>query len=328
MAIRFAGNLMVMGRVKGAGQLLPVTRLLCLLSLLAFLGFYLGHSLWWLVVLTLAANFIYPTLMPMGEALATRMVVQTHLDYGKVRLCGSFAFIVASTLVGALVGNFGSDWVLHTMVAGLLIMLGLSLLPLRPAPGSWGGAGQGLAARHAQVGPGAPLPAHHRPAAGEPRGLLRFQRHLLEERRLQRHPDRVSLGLWEWWRRSPCSPRTSASSSASGPDPVSGGALAAWCAGCCSAVLPTWRCWCSASCCTGHLLRQSPRRHPLHDPPVARGAADPHPGALCGPGPRHDGGGPDGDLRRAVRAAGGGIFFIMVLVVLPVFVLRLREESP
>ncbi len=25
---------------------------------------------------------------------------------------------------------------------------------------------------------------------------------------------------------------------------------------------------------------------------------------------------------------GGGIFFIMVLVVLPVFVLRLREESP
>ena len=42
----------------------------------------------------------------------------------------------------------------------------------------------------------------------------------------------------------------------------------------------------------------------------------------------HDGGGPDGDLRRAVRAAGGGIFFIMVLVVLPVFVLRLREESP
>ncbi|MCE9927682.1 MFS transporter, partial [Aeromonas media] len=103
MAIRFAGNLMVMGRVKGAGQLLPVTRLLCLLSLLAFLGFYLSHSLWWLVLLTLVANFIYPTLMPMGEALATRMVVQTHLDYGKVRLCGSFAFIVASTLVGALV---------------------------------------------------------------------------------------------------------------------------------------------------------------------------------------------------------------------------------
>ena len=134
MAIRFAGNLVVMGRVKGAGQLLPVTRLLCLLSLLAFLGFYVSHGIWWLVALTLAANFIYPTLMPMGEALATRMVVQTHLDYGKVRLCGSFAFIVASTLVGALVSNFGSDWVLHTMVAGLLAMLALSALPLRPVP--------------------------------------------------------------------------------------------------------------------------------------------------------------------------------------------------
>lgn len=134
MAIRFAGNLLVMGRLKGAGHLLPVTRLLCGLSLLAFLGFYVSHILWWLVGLTLVANFIYPTLMPMGEALATRMVVQAHIDYGKVRLCGSFAFIVASTLVGALVGNFGSDWVLHTMVAGLLLMLVLSALPLRPAP--------------------------------------------------------------------------------------------------------------------------------------------------------------------------------------------------
>ena len=134
MAIRFAGNLVVMGQLKGAGHLLPVTRLLCVLSLLAFLGFYVSHQLWWLVVLTLVANFIYPTLMPMGEALATRMVVQAHLDYGKVRLCGSFAFIVASTLVGALVGNFGSDWVLHTMVIGLLLMLMLSALPLRPAP--------------------------------------------------------------------------------------------------------------------------------------------------------------------------------------------------
>ena len=101
MAIRFAGNLMVMGQIKGA---------------------------------TLVANFIYPTLMPVGEALATRMVVQAHLDYGKVRLCGSFAFIVASTLVGALVGNFGSEWVLHTMVAGLLLMLLLSWLPLHPVP--------------------------------------------------------------------------------------------------------------------------------------------------------------------------------------------------
>lgn len=134
MAIRFAGNLMVMGQIKGAGHLLPVTRLLSLLSLLAFLGFYLSHNLWWLVALTLVANFIYPTLMPVGEALATRMVVQAHLDYGKVRLCGSFAFIVASTLVGALVGNFGSDWILHTMVAGLLLMLLLSWLSIHPVP--------------------------------------------------------------------------------------------------------------------------------------------------------------------------------------------------
>ncbi|MFB2864294.1 3-phenylpropionate MFS transporter [Aeromonas sp. MdU4] len=134
MAIRFVGNLLVMGRLKGAAQLLPVTRLLSLLSLISFLGFYFSHNIWWLVGLTLLTNFIYPTLMPMGEALATRMVIQAHIDYGRVRLFGSFAFIVASTLVGALIGNFGTEWILHTMVAGLVLMLLLSCLPLHPAP--------------------------------------------------------------------------------------------------------------------------------------------------------------------------------------------------
>jgi PPP family 3-phenylpropionic acid transporter len=134
MAIRFAGNLVVMGQVKSASHLLPMTRLLCLLSVLAFVGFYVSDHWWWLVGLTLVANFIYPSLMPMGEALATRMVVQTQLDYGKVRLCGSLAFIAASTLVGALVGHLGSGWILHTMVLGLVVMALLSWLPLRPAP--------------------------------------------------------------------------------------------------------------------------------------------------------------------------------------------------
>ena len=54
-------------------------------------------------------------------------------------------------------------------------------------------------------------------------------------------------------------------------------------------------------------------------------AVDPDPGALCGVGARHDGGRPDDPVRPAVRTAGGCIFFLMVLVVLPVFVLRLRE---
>nr|AAK71640.1 major facilitator superfamily permease BdhT [Aeromonas hydrophila] len=135
MAIRFRRHLLIMGRIKGAGHLLPITRLLCLLSLLAFLGFYVSHSLWWLVAADPGGELHLPDPDARWERrVPTRMVVQTHFDYGKVRLCGSFAFIVASTLVGALVGNFGSEWVLHTMVAGLLLMLLLSVLPLNPAP--------------------------------------------------------------------------------------------------------------------------------------------------------------------------------------------------
>ena len=102
------------------------------------------------------------------------MVVQAHLDYGKVRLCGSFAFIVASTLVGALVGNFGSDWILHTMVAGLLLMLLLSWLPLHPAPQDIQGERAKASLLDTLKSPGAPLPADLGPAAGQPRRLLRL----------------------------------------------------------------------------------------------------------------------------------------------------------
>ena len=134
LGIRFAGNLLIMGRANRASLLIPTCRYLAVLSLLCYLGFYWVDSFWALLALMLLANFIYPTLLPLSEALAARMMLQVKLDYGKVRLWGSAAFIVGSTLVGALVQHYGATWVLHAMILGLLLLTGLSWLPMAPAP--------------------------------------------------------------------------------------------------------------------------------------------------------------------------------------------------
>lgn len=134
LGIRFAGNLLIMWRANRASLLIPTCRYLAVLSLLCYLGFYWVDSFWALLALMLVANFIYPTLLPLSEALAARMMLQVKLDYGKVRLWGSAAFIVGSTLVGALVQHYGASWVLHAMILGLLLLTGLTWLPMAPAP--------------------------------------------------------------------------------------------------------------------------------------------------------------------------------------------------
>ena len=145
LAVRFVGNLLILGKANRASLLLPTCRYLAVLSLIAYLGFYWSQDFWVLLLLMLLANFIYPTLLPLSDALAARMMLQVKLDYGKVRLWGSAAFILGSTLVGALVQHWGASWVLHTMVLGLLLLCGLSWLPMAPAPTDAPTAGAGLA---------------------------------------------------------------------------------------------------------------------------------------------------------------------------------------
>ena len=118
----------------------PSPVLLCLLSLLASSVSYLGQASWWLVVLTPSGQLHLPDPDAHGSALATRMVVQTHLDYGKVRLCGSFALSSPPPWWG---GPGGQLWqrlgAAHH--GGRAADHAGASLPLRPAPGSCKGSG-------------------------------------------------------------------------------------------------------------------------------------------------------------------------------------------
>ena len=134
MVVRLAGNFLILGRVTSLSKLLPLCRYLALLSLLCFCAFYWSRGFIPLLLVMLLANFVYPTLLPLSDVLASNMVRQINLDYGKVRLWGSAAFIAGSTLVGFISQQQGIDSALYIMLCGLIGLLLITTIPMRPAP--------------------------------------------------------------------------------------------------------------------------------------------------------------------------------------------------
>ncbi|MGE5516807.1 MAG: 3-phenylpropionate MFS transporter [Bacteroidota bacterium] len=86
---------------------------------LAWAGFAFVGDFWSILILTVVALGLWSGVMPVGEALAM-MTTQRHgLDYGRVRLWGSAAFILTATLGGRLLVGHSSD-VLVWLIAATL----------------------------------------------------------------------------------------------------------------------------------------------------------------------------------------------------------------
>lgn len=133
-AMRLFGSLTIMRQVRRAELLIPAARILVWGGVLGFVGFYLSSQFWVVFLFTLLVNFIYPTLLPLTDAIAARMVLQVNLDYGNVRLWGSAAFIVGTTLIGVVIEHLGQSWILHCIVLGLLVAGFCIHMPMKPAP--------------------------------------------------------------------------------------------------------------------------------------------------------------------------------------------------
>lgn len=134
MLARTVGNLWVMSQVRSALHLQPALRILACISLFSGLAFYWADSGLYLWLLMLLLNFFYPALIPLNDTLASRYIVQVRLDYGRARLWGSLAFIVANILVGQVSAHYGVDWILHLWLLGLLGLSLMSLVPVSPKP--------------------------------------------------------------------------------------------------------------------------------------------------------------------------------------------------
>ena len=131
LVARFLGSLLIAPRVSDPSRLISVLRILALLTLLFAMAFWAGSHVAWLMAVMIGFNLFFSPLVPLTDALANTWQKQITMDYGRVRLWGSVAFVIGSALTGKLVSLFDYRAILVLLSLGIASML-LGML-LRPS---------------------------------------------------------------------------------------------------------------------------------------------------------------------------------------------------
>ncbi|EOI1370818.1 3-phenylpropionate MFS transporter [Serratia marcescens] len=130
LVARFLGSLLIAPRVKDPSHLVSALRLLALLTLAFAVGFCFGNGWGWLMLVIAGFNLFFSPLVPLTDALAGIWQKQIRMDYGRVRLWGSLAFVIGSALTGQLVAVWGHNAILYSLIFSVLAMLlGMLLKP-------------------------------------------------------------------------------------------------------------------------------------------------------------------------------------------------------
>ncbi|WP_338808068.1 3-phenylpropionate MFS transporter [Serratia marcescens] len=130
LVARFLGSLLIAPRVKDPSHLVSALRLLALLTLAFAVGFCFGNGWGWLMLVIAGFNLFFSPLVPLTDALAATWQKQIRMDYGRVRLWGSLAFVIGSALTGQLVAVWGHNAILYNLIFSVLAMLlGMLLKP-------------------------------------------------------------------------------------------------------------------------------------------------------------------------------------------------------
>lgn len=116
--------------------------LLTAVSLAAFTAFIPASGFAWILALHLIASASFPLLVPLAETQTMAAVYRHSLDYGRIRLWGSLAFILGSLATGRLLAAYDADWVLWLVLGALAASaVTAAALPGRdPAPSPGAGA--------------------------------------------------------------------------------------------------------------------------------------------------------------------------------------------
>ncbi|WP_199636900.1 3-phenylpropionate MFS transporter [Serratia sp. PAMC26656] len=130
LVARFLGSLLIAPRVKDPSHLVTALRLLALLTLAFAVGFCFGNGWGWLMLVIAGFNLFFSPLVPLTDALAATWQKQITMDYGRVRLWGSLAFVIGSALTGQMVSVWGHNAILYSLILSVLAMLlGMMLKP-------------------------------------------------------------------------------------------------------------------------------------------------------------------------------------------------------
>ena len=93
------------------------------LALVSGLALSAGKGLWAILMLFSLFQIASLALMPLAEVVAMREVRQLGLDYGRMRLWGSLAFIAANLGGGLALAGYGAHSILALIIAGSFVTL-------------------------------------------------------------------------------------------------------------------------------------------------------------------------------------------------------------
>lgn len=102
--------------------------LLAAVTLAGVALFAVARDFWPLLWLSLLTGATWAAILPLGEALALGEAQRADLSYGRIRLWGSIAFILAAIGVGQWLEDSGPAIVLWALAAALAAILGAAVL--------------------------------------------------------------------------------------------------------------------------------------------------------------------------------------------------------
>lgn len=103
---------------------------LCVLSILAYSGFFYVQGFWAILLVSVLAGVTFGAIMPLGENVALTWTYKNGIDYGRVRLWGSVTFIGSTLLIPILLGSFEESIILWVLLFFLTATLfGCFVLP-------------------------------------------------------------------------------------------------------------------------------------------------------------------------------------------------------
>jgi PPP family 3-phenylpropionic acid transporter len=120
---RIATGLLIPAIADRLGERRRPMILLAAATLLGLMLFTLARGFWPLLLLSALTGATWAAILPLGEAVALGAARHRNLSYGRVRLWGSLAFILAAIALGQSLQETGPElilWALAAVIAWLL----------------------------------------------------------------------------------------------------------------------------------------------------------------------------------------------------------------
>ncbi len=134
--VRIAAPAMAAHIADRRGERKRVVVLLAVAAFAVHLLFLAAEGFAVLLAVSVLAAVAFTPIVPIGENLALLLASEGRIDYGRVRLWGSVAFIAGAVIGGRILGEAGPPAILTVMLAclALAVLAALALPDTRPPP--------------------------------------------------------------------------------------------------------------------------------------------------------------------------------------------------